>query len=279
MKTVLQLLPELAGARVVGDLSVVRATRVHTDTRSLQAGDLFVALQGERFDAHDFLPQARVAVMASDSMDSYNDLNETITAMSEKRIDLLIGTQMIAKGHHFADLAVVGVVDADLGLAGGDLRAAERTYQLLHQLSGRAGREQVKGKVYLQSFLPEHPVMKALLAGDRESFMQAELEARKNAEMPPFSRLAAVIVEGAKEEAVIRTAKQLAAVIRHPSSVHLLGPAPAPLYMLRGKFRYRLLLKAARNVNLPEFVSDWMSTVEAPSSVRVKLDMDPQSFL
>ena len=228
----------------------------------------------------EFMPQARVAVMASDSMGSYSDMSQTISDMTEKNIDLLIGTQMIAKGHHFADLAVVGVVDADLGLAGGDLRASERTYQLLHQLSGRAGREIVHGQVFLQSFLPEHPVIKALVSGDRDAFLVAELSARKNAEMPPFTRLAAVIIEGEKEDAVIQTANNMASAIRHLSSViHLYGPAPAPLFMLRGKFRYRMLVKADRNINLPDMMRSWVEGVKAPSSVRIKLDIDPQSFL
>jgi primosomal protein N' (replication factor Y) (superfamily II helicase) len=233
-----------------------------------------------RDEVSEFLPQARVAVMASDHTESYRELEETITAMSEKRIDLLIGTQMIAKGHHFADLAVVGVVDADLGLSGGDLRASERTYQLLHQLSGRAGRERTSGRVYLQSFLPEHPVMRALLAGDRDKFLEAELAARKNAQMPPFTRLAAVIIEGTKEEAVMKTAKQLAAArLPSDSGLQIWGPAPAPLFMLRGKFRYRLLVKADRQVNLPDFVRDWVDSLKTPSSIRVKIDIDPVSFL
>jgi len=228
----------------------------------------------------EFMPQARVAVMASDSMGSYNDMSQTITDMTEKNIDLLIGTQMIAKGHHFADLAVVGVVDADLGLAGGDLRASERTYQLLHQLSGRAGREIVRGQVFLQSFLPEHPVIKALVSGDRDAFLAAEIAARKNANMPPFSRLAAVIVEGEKEDAVIKTANHLASTLNtQHSKLTLYGPAPAPLALLRGKFRYRLLVKADRNINLPDMMRNWVEGVKAPSSVRIKLDIDPQSFL
>jgi primosomal protein N' (replication factor Y) len=227
----------------------------------------------------EFMPQARVAVMASDSMGSYSDMSQTITDMIEKNIDLLIGTQMIAKGHHFADLAVVGVVDADLGLSGGDLRASERTYQLLHQLSGRAGREIVHGQVFLQSFLPEHPVIKALVSGDRDAFLTAELTARKNANMPPFSRLAAVIVEGEKEDVVIKTANQLASSLAPHPSIHLYGPAPAPLALLRGKFRYRLLVKADRNINLPDMMRGWVESTKAPSTVRVKLDIDPQSFL
>ncbi len=228
----------------------------------------------------EFMPQARVAVMASDSMGSYSDMSQAISDMTEKNIDLLIGTQMIAKGHHFADLAVVGVVDADLGLAGGDLRASERTYQLLHQLSGRAGREIVRGQVFLQSFLPEHPVIKALVSGDRDAFLTAELNARKNADMPPFSRLAAVIVEGEKEDAVIKTAKHLASTLNtQHSKLTLYGPAPAPLALLRGKFRYRLMVKADRSINLPDVMRGWVEGIKAPSSVRIKLDIDPQSFL
>jgi primosomal protein N' (replication factor Y) len=230
-------------------------------------------------EVHEFLPQARVAVMASDSMDTSSNLSETIADMSEGKIDLLIGTQMVAKGHHFAGLTVVGVVDADLGLAGGDLRAAEHTYQLLHQISGRAGREQLRGKVYLQSFLPEHPVMKALLSGDRDAFMQAEMEARERAEMPPLGRLAAIIVDGAKEDQVSQVARQLAAAAASEQKLHVLGPAPAPLYMLRGKFRQRLLVKAGKSINLPDYMRSWVGSVACPSSVRVRIDIDPHSFL
>ncbi len=231
-------------------------------------------------EVHEFLPQANVAIMASDSMGGYGDMAQVISDMAEKKLDLLIGTQMIAKGHHFADLAVVGVVDADLGLAGGDLRASERTYQLLHQLSGRAGREIIKGEVYLQSYLPEHPVIKALISGDRDAFLAAELTARENAQMPPFARLAAVIVEGEKEEAIIKTAKILASTLHTPhSTLHIYGPTPAPLFMLRGKFRYRLLVKSARNINLPDVMRGLVDSVKAPGGVRIKVDIDPQSFL
>ncbi len=231
----------------------------------------------------EFMPQARVAVMASDSMGGYGDMSQTISDMTDKKIDLLIGTQMVAKGHHFAGLAVVGVVDADLGLAGGDLRASERTYQLLHQLSGRAGRENIRGQVYMQSFLPDHPVIKALVSGDRDAFLGAELNARRNADMPPFSRLAAIIIEGEKEDAVVKTANELASVFARlytqNSRLRLYGPAQAPLFMLRGKYRYRLMVKADKSVNLPDLLKSWAESVKTPSSVRVKLDIDPQSFL
>ncbi|MDX2113872.1 MAG: primosomal protein N' [Alphaproteobacteria bacterium] len=234
-------------------------------------------------EARALFPTARIAVMASDQLTGNKEAAQIISDMEQKKLDLLIGTQMIAKGHHFGGLSVVGVVDGDLGLGGGDLRAAEKTYQLLHQLSGRAGREQIPGVVYLQSYQPDHPVMQALASNDRDQFVAAELAARESAKMPPFARLAAVIVEGSKEDAVIKTAKQLAAsfpVIRHPSSViRLLGPAPAPLYRLRGLYRWRLLVRADRKVNLPELMSGWLESVKPPSSVRIKIDIDPVGFL
>lgn len=224
-------------------------------------------------------PQARVGVLASDHTETYDELQTRILAMERGEIDILIGTQMMAKGHHFAGLALVGVVDADLGLAGGDLRAAERTYQLLHQISGRAGREHIAGKVLIQSFAPDHPVMKALVAGDRATFMALELTEREAGQMPPFSRLAAVIVEAVHEDQAASLAKALARAAPKAVGVQVLGPAPAPLYMLRGKYRQRLLVRARRELNLQHYVSEWLSSVSVPRSVRVKVDIDPYSFL
>lgn len=227
----------------------------------------------------DYLPKARVATLASDSTGSYSELSTIIRAMESKEVDILIGTQMVAKGHHFADLSVVGVVDADLGLAGGDLRAAEKTYQLLHQISGRAGREQIRGHVYLQSYTPEHPVMKALISGERDAFFAAELSSRKAADMPPFSRLAALVVEGKQEAKVSAVCKQLSQAASKQPLVVIMGPAPAPLFMLRGAYRYRFLIKADRKINLPDFLKSWVGAVNVPSSVRVKIDIDPVSFV
>lgn len=226
-----------------------------------------------------FLPQARVAVMASDSTDTHNDLQERILAMQRGDIDILIGTQMIAKGHHFESLALVGVVDADLGLAGGDLRAAERTFQLLHQLSGRAGRAAVAGKVLIQSFQPDHPVMQTLLSGDREAFMELELREREHARMPPFARLVGIIVEGAKEDSTLALARDLAKTAPKMEGVQVLGPAPAPLYMLRGRYRHRLLLRAPRNVRIQDYLSQWLAGRKLPHSLKIKVDVDPYGFL
>ncbi|MBY0408054.1 MAG: primosomal protein N', partial [Rickettsiales bacterium] len=161
----------------------------------------------------------------------------------------------------------------------GELRASEHTYQLLHQLSGRAGREAVAGKVYLQSYLPTHPVMQALLSGDRAQFLEAEITARKNADMPPFSRLAALIIDGPDEAAVLKTCRQLAATAPQVPGLRVLGPAPAPLSLLRGRFRYRLLAHGSRKTNLPELMKTWVEAQNPPGATRIKIDIDPVNFL
>ena len=145
-------------------------------------------------------PAARAALMVSDLLSGPRAAAELAQAMTERRYDVLIGTQIVAKGHHFPMLTLVGVVDADLGLTGGDLRAAERTYQLLHQVGGRAGRAEHKGRVLIQTFMPDQPVMKALASGDRDRFLEAEAAARRAAGLPPFGRLAALIVSAGDAE-------------------------------------------------------------------------------
>ncbi len=225
-----------------------------------------------------FLPTARHITLASDAADSFAVLQERIQAMQLGEVDILIGTQMIAKGYHFGNLALVGVVDADLGLEGGDLRAGERTYQLLHQLSGRAGREQVAGRVLMQSYAPTHPIFTALVKGDRDAFLQLELDARKRGRLPPFSRLVALIIEGEREEQVSQYARQLARSAP-PADLDILGPAPAPLYRLRGRFRQRLLMRAPRETGVQGYVHAWLAACKPPSSVRVKIDIDPQGFM
>ncbi|HYE48561.1 MAG TPA: primosomal protein N' [Azospirillaceae bacterium] len=225
-------------------------------------------------------PEARVAMMTSDTLYGPRAIQEMIDRVRAHEIDLLIGTQVMAKGHHFPMLTLVGVVDADLGLGGGDLRAGERTFQLLHQVAGRAGRESRPGRVFLQTHLPEHPVMRALAAHDRDAFLEAEADQRRALEMPPFGRLVALIVSGEDDRAVDQVALRLARTApREPHSIQVLGPAPAPLALLRGRHRRRLLLKAPRNVQVQPLVADWLSRVEVPGSVRVQVDVDPYSFM
>ena len=230
-------------------------------------------------EAAQIFPEARRLVMASDTIPGPAAAMEAARQIAEREVDLIIGTQIVAKGWHFPHLTLVGVVDADLGLAGGDLRAAERTVQLLHQVAGRAGRAESPGKVLLQSWIPEHPVMQALISGDLDSFMAEEAASRRPDGWPPFGRLAALIVSSEDERAADRVARDLGLAAPGGEGVVVLGPAPAPLSMLRGRHRRRLLLKARRDVAVQPLLWDWLGRVEVPSSVRVQVDVDPVSFL
>jgi primosomal protein N' (replication factor Y) len=185
----------------------------------------------------------------------------------------------VAKGHHFPNLTLVGVVDADLGLTGGDLRAAERTYQLLHQVAGRAGRDAKPGKVLLQTHNPDQPVMVALARGDRDRFMAEEIDRRYEGEWPPFGRLAALILSGPDEAALDTLVRQLARVAPRYDNVRVLGPAPAPLARLRRRHRRRFLIKAPRGVSIQRVISEWLESVRPPSSIRIQVDIDPYSFM
>jgi len=224
-------------------------------------------------------PNARLGVMASDTLTGPRAAEELIRAVEAHEIDVLIGTQVVAKGHHFPLLTLVGVVDADLGLEGGDLRAAERTFQLLHQVAGRAGRAERPGIVYLQTWMPEHGVMAALMQDDRDRFFAIEAEQRKAHGMPPFGRLAAVILSAPDDAAADFAARAFARTAPHLPGVEVLGPAPAPLRVLRGRHRRRFLVKARRDVNLQAVLREWLARVKVPGNVRVQVDVDPYSFL
>jgi primosomal protein N' (replication factor Y) (superfamily II helicase) len=217
--------------------------------------------------------------MASDTLIGPRAAAELVESVASHAIDVLIGTQVVAKGHHFPLLTLVGVVDADLGLSGGDLRAAERTFQLLHQVAGRAGRAERPGVVYLQTYMPEHPVMRALVADDRDRFLAAEAEARRAQGWPPFGRLAALIIAAPDDESADRVAQAYARAAPHMPGVDTLGPAPAPLAVLRGRHRRRFLLKAKREVNIQAVLRQWLAKVKVPTNVRVQVDVDPYSFL
>ena len=230
-------------------------------------------------EAAEKFPDARVLVMASDTMPGPHAATEAARAISAREIDLIIGTQIVAKGWHFPHLTLVGVVDADLGLAGGDLRAAERTVQLLHQVGGRAGRAEAPGRVLLQTFSPEHPVMQALIAGDLAAFMAREAAMRRPGHWPPYGRLAALIVSAGDMEVADRLARDLGDAAPRGEGLEVLGPAPAPLAILRGRHRRRLLLKTRRDVAVQPILRDWLSRVKVPHGARVDVDVDPVSFL
>jgi primosomal protein N' (replication factor Y) len=227
-------------------------------------------------------PQARRLIITSDTVGGPKKTTELIKMVTERAVDLIIGTQIIAKGHHFPHLTLVGVVDADLGLSGGDLRAAERTYQLLHQVAGRAGRAEKPGRVLLQTYDPDRPVMQALKDHDQTRFLRLEEEDRRVAGMPPFGRLAALIVSGRDEAAVESQVRIMAAAIPRgdiAAGVSVLGPAPAPLAMLRGRHRRRFLIKCRRETAPQPFLRAWLRGLKWPGDLKLQIDIDPYSFL
>ncbi len=224
-------------------------------------------------------PDAKIAVISSDITSSLKEVSEVFDKMEKGEVDILIGTQILAKGHHFPSLTLVGIVDADLGLMGSDLRATERTYQLLSQVSGRAGRAEKKGTVYIQTLYPDNAVLQALIHNDRSRFLDLEKQSRKILKMPPFGKLAAIIVSGTNQNVTEKTAILLGQTAPNNDYISTLGPAPAPIYMLRNKYRYRLLLKTSKNIKIQEVIKQWLRRVQAPSNVRIEVDVDPYSFM
>ena len=224
------------------------------------------------------LPQAKTAIITSDTLNSPSQFATIIDKIHNGEIDILIGTQILAKGHHFPNLTLVGVIDADMGLAGGDLRAGERTFQLLQQVMGRAGRAENKGIAVLQTYSPENLILKALKNNDRNAFLSEEITARKLLKMPPFGKLAAIIVSGKNEALTYKIAKNLAQAAPSLPGLEVLGPVVAPLAKLKDKNRYRLLVKSTKNITLQNILHPWINRVKIPSSVSVRIDIDPYSF-
>ncbi|MHA7871715.1 MAG: replication restart helicase PriA, partial [Hyphococcus sp.] len=224
-------------------------------------------------------PDAPIAVLSSDTAPTPAAIREILEAMRRNEISILIATQVAAKGHHFPNLTLVGVVDADLGLAGGDLRAAERTYQLLSQVTGRAGRAAKAGCALLQTYQPNAPVLQALAAGDRDAFLVAEAEGRRALGFPPYGRLAAIVLRARDERALHDAASALRAAAPRGEGVDVLGPARAPIYRLRGEARMRFLVKTRRDVSVQAYLADWLSRAKTPAAVKLSVDVNPYSFL
>ena len=249
-----------------------------------QAADSFVAVGPgvERLEqeAAELFPDARILVLSSDLVESVERLRSELDDVAQGRFDIVIGTQLVAKGHHFPNLNLVGIIDADLGLANGDPRAAERTFQLLHQVVGRAGREEGRGFGLLQTHQPEHPVMKALIAQDREAFYSAEIAAREKLGYPPFGRLASLLISGADKHAAESHARKIATCAPRDERVRVFGPAEAPLALVRGRFRFRLLVKSPRAFDLSAYLREWLALVpKSKGTLKLEVDIDPQSFL
>jgi primosomal protein N' (replication factor Y) (superfamily II helicase) len=231
-------------------------------------------------EAAVLFPEARTMVLSSDLITSIETMRSELNEIAEGRVDIIIGTQLVAKGHHFPRLNLVGVIDADLGLGNGDPRAAERTWQLLNQVIGRAGRDQGRGIGYLQTHQPEHPVMQALIACDREAFYASEVGARERTGYPPFGRLASLIISAGDRAGAEGFARKLVSVAPIDERVQLLGPAEAPLAVIKGRYRFRLLLKSARGFDLSDYVRQWLAGGPKPKgNLKLEVDVDPQSFL
>lgn len=226
-------------------------------------------------------PKARLAVLSSDLFGSARALKEAIGEIAAGGADIIIGTQIVAKGHNFPKLTLVGVIDADLGLQGSDLRAAERTFQLMRQVAGRAGRAEKPGQALLQSYQPDHPVIRAILGGDEEAFWRAEAEGRRMAGVPPYGRMAGIILSGPDLQPLFEIGAELArrdAPLRRIGA-QLFGPAPAPIARVRGRHRVRMLIKAEKAAPLQGAIAAWLRGMKLPNGVRLAVDIDPQSFL
>jgi primosomal protein N' (replication factor Y) len=231
-------------------------------------------------EAAALFPQTRLMVLSSDLIATTERMREEFKKIADGDVDIIIGTQLVAKGHHFPKLNLVGIVDADLGLSNGDPRAAERTFQLLHQVAGRAGRETGRGYGYLQTHQPNHPVMRALIAGDREAFYATEIAARERAHYPPFGRLASLVISGPDRPSAEGFARRLASAAPSGDAVRVLGPAEAPIAVVRGRHRFRLLVKAARSFDLSGYLRGWLrGAPKAGTGVKLEVDVDPMSFL
>jgi len=223
-------------------------------------------------------PTARVEEIASDTLSSPVQVEELLSRVQKGLVDILIGTQMLAKGHHFPNLTLVGVIDADMGLMGGDLRAGERTFQLLNQVMGRAGREAKKGLALLQTYAPENLILKALKENNRNAFLNEEIQARQLLKMPPYGKLTGLIISAKNNALAYQTAKNIAQKAPFIKGLEVLGPVVAPIAKLRDKHRYRLLIKTDRNFKIQNLLKIWLSQVKIPVSVDVRIDIDPYSF-
>ena len=229
-------------------------------------------------EARERFPEARIALLSSDLLRGQS-LRETLNAVGRGEYNLIIGTQLVAKGHHFPNLTLAGVVDADLALESGDPRAGERSFAMLAQVSGRAGRGEKPGKALIQTYVPDHPVFSALARGDRSAFLAHEKHMREQAGLPPYGRLVGVIISGGQAQETENFARKLAQIAPQTRDVELLGPAPAPIQVIRGRHRWRFLIKAPRNVDVQAYLQAWLGDVKARGALRIDVDVDPYSFL
>ena len=230
-------------------------------------------------EVHARFPNARTALVSSDTMMSRGALERLVAKMESGELDIIIGTQILAKGHHFPNLTLVGVVDADMGLFGTDFRSPEHTFQQLFQVAGRAGRGKIPGRVLLQTYQPTHPVLMAICSGNRDEFLHADMDARRSAKMPPFGQLIAVIIECQKESVLKKFCDDLARNIPNVNGARIMGPVMAQIYVARNWYRMRFLISGDARAHLQPVVKLWLSRVRPPANVRIKIDVNPMNFM
>lgn len=231
-------------------------------------------------EVSELFPDVRTVVLSSDLYGSARAMKAHIEDIAAGGADIIIGTQLVAKGHNFPNLTLVGVIDADLGLQGSDLRAAERTFQLMKQVAGRAGRAEAPGVALLQTYQPEHAVIRAILSGEEEAFWTAELKEREAAAVPPYGRMAGIILSSPNVQDVFDLGAEMArrdGPLRQIGA-QVFGPAPAPIARVRGRHRVRLLIKADKKAPIQRALTAWAHQFRIPNNVQLTIDIDPQSF-
>lgn len=248
-------------------------SKCHSNNSFIQYGPGIERLNEE---LKKLFPEKTITAISSDNSENIADV---MHCMEKGEIDIIIGTQIISKGYHLPNLTLVGIIDADLGLASSDLRASENTFQLLQQVAGRSGREEKPGRAFLQTYYPDHPVILSLINYEKENFINIELSARERSELPPYGRLASITLSDVNEEKLIKFCKKLSSSAPASKKVNVLGPAPAPITKIRNRYRYKFLVKANKNVNIQEYIRQWLFDKKKPSSIRILIDIDPYNFL
>jgi primosomal protein N' (replication factor Y) len=257
-------------------------SRVHTKCPECDENDGLIlcgpGIERINEEIENKFPEAKSVIVSKDQAAKPTEMQELLSSMENGEIDILIGTQIVTKGYHFPNLTLVIVVDADLGFMGVDLRASERTFQLLQQVGGRAGRADKSGIVMLQTYCPEHKVIEALANGKEDLFIAEELASRKEAQMPPFSKMAAITITGKNPEKTLQMARNFAANAPK-STARILGPAEAMMLKLANRYRYKILVLADRKFNLQAYLTLWQKHAKIPSSYQIKFDIDPHNFV
>lgn len=254
--------------------------KLSTDCKFCEAKDslvnIGVGVEKIKEEVEKLFPEARIALVTSDSVTNFKEADELVKRISDHEIDIIIGTQLIAKGYDFAGLTLVGVVDADSGFYSSELRSSEKSYQLLKQVIGRAGRRKEQGRVFIQTYNPQNFIFEKIIQQDKKSFYEFEMQNRQSLNMPPFTKMTAFIVSAFEEKLAVTFAKKIVSSFPFNDNIEIFGPAPMPLLRLKNRYHYRVFLKAEKKVNLQKLITDVMKTLEIPSNIRVKIDIDPQ---